>query len=457
MGDAYMGKKLQFPPGFLWGVSTAAGQVEGGADEDGRGPSIWDTFAAQPGRIAGGATPAVTCDWYHRSEADLDLMQRLGVPNCRMSISWSRVIPEGEGSVNDKGLAYYDRLIDAALARGIQPCVTLYHWDLPAALQPSGGWANRATVEAFAKYTETVVRRLGDRVKHWVTINEPWSIAALGYLEGAHAPGMKDLPTALKVSHNLLLAHGRGAAVIHSLGSRGSEVGFAHPLEWVVPASPAEKDMQAANRRDGAVNRWFLDPVFRGAYPADMIEWYGASAPKVEPGDLETIAEPIDFLGVDYYTRTVIADAPNGDFLATRQVQYPFVPHAEIEVWEVNPEGLYRALMRLHREYDAPSLIITGNGTSLPDVPGADGAVHDPARIEFLRRHIAAAWQAIQDGASVRGYFIWSILDNFEWNLGFTKRFGLTYVDFETQERIPKDSALWYASVVREGAVTIET
>ena len=451
-----MRKSLTFPSDFLWGVSTSAGQVEGAVDEDGRGPSIWDTFAAEPGRIAGRATPALTCDWYHRYHEDFSLMRELGIRNCRISLSWSRVIPDGAGAINEKGLAFYEKLIDDMLSQGIQPLVTLYHWDLPAGLQPSGGWAARETVDAFARFTQTVVQRLGDRVKRWVTINEPWSIAALGYIEGAHAPGDHDLSAALQVMHNLLLAHGRAVSILHSLGSSGTEVGIAHNLEWVIPASDRNEDIAAAARRDGAVNRWFLDPLLRRSYPEDMIEWYGDAMPSVPADDLSTISEPMDFLGVDYYSRAVIANDPVGGFLQTKLVSYPFVPHAEIPVWEINPEGLYRSLRRLHKDYGAPQIIVTGNGTALPDRPGDDGAVHDPARIEFIRRHIAAVWQAIEEGIDVRGYFIWSILDNFEWDLGFTKRFGLTYVDFETQKRILKDSARWYASIIRDNSVTTE-
>ena len=438
---------LKFPDDFVWGASTASAQIEGAAAEDGKEQSIWDIFSKHPGAILDGSSPAITCDHYHRFREDLKLMHDLGLKNYRFSIAWPRVVSSGR--VNEKGLAFYDALVDAMLEKGIQPYATLFHWDLPQSLQDTGGFANRETVKRFIEYVDVVSRRLGDRVEKWMTFNEPWVYAFVGHLYGEHAPGLKDLKTALQVTHHIMLAHGSVVPVLRSNGNERTEVGIVNNLEWIEPASPSEEDRAAAARHDGAFNRWFLDPVFLGSYPEDMVEWYGKAAPVVEEGDLKIISAPIDFLGVNYYTRRIIAHDENGDFLHVRRVRYPFVPHAEYEEWEINPEGLYRLLMRVHRDYGAPTLYVTENGTPLPDAPEPDGSVHDPKRIQYLQGHFAAGWQAIREGADLRGYFVWSFMDNFEWGLGFTKRFGIVYVDYESQRRIVKDSGRWYAEVVR--------
>ncbi len=445
---------LRFPDGFLWGTATAAYQIEGAWDEDGKSESIWDRFAATPGNTADGNNARVACDHYHRYEEDLDLARELSPGAYRFSISWPRILPSGIGPVNPKGLAFYDRLVDALLERGIRPFATLYHWDLPQVLQDRGGWARRATADAFVEYADAVTRRLGDRVKDWMTHNEPWVTAFVGHLFAAHAPGLRDLRTALSAAHCILLSHGRAVPAIRA-NVPGAQVGIVHNLEWVEPASSREEDVAAAARHDGAFNRWFLDAVFRGSYPEDLLSWYAADAPEVKPGDLEAIAVPLDFLGVNYYTRRVMAHDPDGrtdrhGFLAARQVYWPFVPRAHFEEWEIAPEGLYRTLLRVHREYHPACLYVTENGTSLPDAPGPDGAVRDPVRTRYLARHTAAVHQAIADGADVRGYFLWSLLDNFEWGFGFTKRFGIVYVDFATQQRIVKDSGRWYAQTARK-------
>jgi len=445
---------LRFPEGFLWGTATSSSQIEGAWDEDGKSESIWDRFASTPGNTADGKDARVACDHYHLYPQDLDLARQLSPGAYRFSISWPRVVPGGVGPVNPKGLAFYDRLVDAMLKRGIRPFATLYHWDLPQVLQDRGGWANRATAEAFVEYTSAVTRRLGDRVKDWMTHNEPWVSAFVGHLFGAHAPGLRDLATALAAAHGILLSHGKAVPVIRANVS-GARVGIVHNLEWVEAASPRPEDVAAASRHDGAFNRWFLDAVFRGRYPEDLLSWYGASAPKVQAGDLETIAAPMDFLGVNYYTRRVMAHDPGAraagghGFLDARQVYWPFVPRAHFEEWEIAPEGLYRTLLRVSREYHPPYLYVTENGTSLPDAPGPDGAVHDPVRTRYLARHTAAVHQAIADGADVRGYFLWSLLDNFEWGFGYTKRFGIVWVDYATQKRIVKDSGRWYAEAAR--------
>jgi beta-glucosidase len=451
---------LRFPEGFVWGTATAAYQIEGAKDEDGKGESIWDRFAGTPGKTADGKDGRAACDHYHRYAADFDLMKELGLRAYRFSIAWPRVYPDGDGTLNPKGLDFYERLVDALLARRIRPFATLYHWDLPQKLQEQGGWANRVTVDAYVRYVDAVTRRLGDRVKDWMTHNEPWVAALVGNLFGDHAPGLKDLRTALAVAHGILLSHGRAVPVIRA-NSPGASVGIVQNLEWIEPASPREEDVAAAMRHDGAFNRWFLDPIFRARYPGDMLAWYGSDSPAVSAGDMESIAAPIDFLGVNFYTRRVIAHDPAGrgtagrSVFAARQVHWPFVPRADFEEWEISPEGLYRILLRVRRQYNPKFMYVTENGTSLPDAPAADGAVHDPLRLRYIARHAAAVRQAITDGADIRGYFLWSFMDNFEWGFGFTKRFGMTWVDYETQKRVVKDSGRWYASAARENGFPV--
>lgn len=445
---------LEFPPDFVWGTATSAYQIEGAPDADGKGESIWDRFAADPAHIADGTSGRIACDHYHRFPGDLDLMVSLHLRSYRFSLSWPRIVPDGTGAINAAGLDFYDRLVDAMALRGIRPFVTLFHWDLPAALQDRGGWTRRETVDAFVRYADIAARRLGDRVKDWMTHNEPWVIAFCGHLFGVHAPGLCDLPTALATAHGILVAHGRAVAAIRA-ACPGARVGLVHNLEWVEPASDRAEDVAAAARHDGAFNRWFLDPTFGRGYPDDLLGWYGADAPRGEPGDHEAMAAPLDFLGVNYYTRRIIAhDArgrgPGRAALATRQVFWPFVPRADFDEWEIAPEGLYRTLLRVQRDYRPPAMYVTENGTSWPDEPGPDGAIHDLLRIRYLARHAAAIRQALDDGADVRGYFAWSLLDNFEWCFGFTKRFGLVHVDYTTQRRTIKDSGRWYAQLAAE-------
>jgi beta-glucosidase len=449
--------RLMFPQNFIWGTATASYQVEGAASEDAKGESIWDRFTATPGKIADGKDGRVACDHYHRFASDLDLMKELGLRSYRFSISWPRVIPDGSGSVNAKGLAFYERLVDAMLERGIRPFATLYHWDLPQALQDSGGWVNRATVEAFLRYTEAVTRKLGDRIKDWMTHNEPWVSAYVGHLFGEHAPGLRDLRAALAAAHSILLSHGKAVPIIRA-NCPGAQVGIVHNLEWVEPASPTETDVAAAMRHDGAFNRWFLDPVFHGRYPGDMLAWFTDVLPDIRDGDMKAIAAPLDFLGVNYYTRRVMGHDPAGrgtqgrSVLAARQIHWPFVPRADFEEWEVAPEGLYRLLLRVAREYRPVVMYVTENGTPLSDAPTADGAVHDATRCTYIARHAAAVHQAIADGVDVRGYFLWSFMDNFEWAYGYTKRFGMIHVDYDTQKRRVKDSGDWYSRVAKENS-----
>jgi beta-glucosidase len=435
-----------FPPDFFWGVATSAYQIEGAWDEAGKGPSIWDTFTHTPGKIARGETGDVACDHYHRWRDDLELLRGLGVNAYRFSVAWPRVLPEGRGRVNAAGLDFYDRLVDALLGMGVQPFPTLYHWDLPQALQDAGGWPGRETVHAFADYAAVVGRRLGDRVRWWTTHNEPFVAAVLGHFTGEHAPGLTDPRAALQAAHHLLLSHAEAAQALRSAAP--VRVGIALNLQPVHPASPSPEDQQAARRFDGLVNRWFLDPLFHASYPADLLAYLGPLAPVMEADDLKRIAGPLDFLGVNYYSRFVARHNPARPVLHVEEAR---PAGAEMSaMWEVYPAGLPELLERLGRDYRPAAILITENGIPLADTPDADGQVADNARIDFLRRHLAGVHQARDTGVPVRGSFVWSFLDNFEWALGYAMRFGLVYVDFATQRRIPKASARWYSQIIRD-------
>ena len=433
-----MTARAAFPSTFVWGTATAAYQVEGAATEDGRGESIWDRFSATPGNVANGDTGAVACDTYHRYAEDIRLMRTLGIGAFRLSVAWPRILPEGRGPVNRAGLDFYDRLVDDLLANGLDPYVTLYHWDLPQALEENGGWPVRDTVDAFTEYTEVVVARLGDRVRHWITQNEPWVISWLGYGLGVHAPGRTSDSDALAAGHHILLAHGRAAEVLRR-EAPDSEVGIAVDLVPMYPFSDTEADIEAAHREDGFRNRWFLDAVLGRGYPEDMLERYAEILPPIADGDLETIAAPLDFLGINYYTRNVVR-AGVGE-VATEGAE-----HTDMG-WEVYPDGPRDLLVRLHAEYELPDLYITENGAAFPDSRN-NGTVPDPRRIAYLGGHLDAVASAIAGGVPVRGYFLWSLLDNFEWAFGYSRRFGIVYVDFETLERVPKDSFAWYRDFI---------
>jgi beta-glucosidase len=459
------GDRRTFPKGFLWGAATSAYQIEGAAHEDGRGESIWDRFAKTSGLVKDGSNGDVACDHYHRWREDIDLMKGLGIAAYRFSIAWPRVFPTGKGPLNERGLDFYSRLVDRLLERGMAPYVTLYHWDLPQALQDEGGWTNRATAERFVEYSDAVARRLGDRVKHWITHNEPWCAALVGHAKGHHAPGLRDWSAALVASHHLLLSHGLAVPVIRA-NSAGAEVGITLNLSPSMPASKSPEDVSAARHHDGFMNRWFLEPVFRAQYPDDMIRDYAelGYVPRdwetsiVRAGDLAHIAVPTDFLGVNYYNRHVarsekIAEQDNQPRTI---VVPPDAEHTDIG-WEVYAKGIFEVLMRVHLEYRPAKILVTENGAaySIGPVVGTDGKKHvpDTKRIAFLRDHLAWTQKAIELGANVEGYFLWSILDNYEWDWGYTQRFGITWVDYATQERIPKDSAHWYRRVIEENAV----
>ena len=430
--------KSSFTHDFLWGAATASYQIEGAAHEDGRGESVWDRFCATPGKVRNGDSGEVACDFYHRYRDDIALMRELGLDAFRFSIAWPRVMPAGRGPINAAGLDFYDRLVDELLAHGIEPFATLFHWDTPQALEDSGGWPARATAEAFVEYAEAVAGRLGDRVRRWVTHNEPWVHAWIGYAWGEHAPGRTSEIDAVAAAHHLLLSHGWAVQAIRA-AAPGAEVGITLNLAQAYPASEAPEDEAAALRVDGEGNRWFLDPIYRGAYPSDLIERNAIVARYLRDGDLEAISEPLDFLGVNNYFRFVVGAGADGP----RMWRNSEAEHTDMG-WEVYPDGLRDLLVRVARDYAPPAIYVTENGAAFGDVRVHDGRVHDPERTAYLESYIAAVSRAIADGAPVKGYFVWSMLDNFEWAHGYSKRFGLVYVDYPTLERVPKDSFHWY-------------
>jgi beta-glucosidase len=445
----------RMPDDFRFGAATAAYQVEGAVGDDGRGESIWDRFARTPGRVARGETGDVACDHYHRWRSDLDLMASLGIEAYRFSIAWPRVLPDGDGAVNPAGLRFYRNLAEGLRERGIEPIATLYHWDLPQALQDRGGWANRDTAQRFAEYASHVASELGDVVSEWITVNEPWVIAFQGHAHGTKAPGLRDWPTALRVSHQVLVAHGLATQALRAARA-DARVGVTLNLAPVLAAG-GEADELAARRMDGHLNRWFLDPVLRGEYPRDMLEVYERRTGPldwIEPGDPLTIAEPIDFLGVNYYApMRVRADARQGP-IGVRQA--PPGPPTTAMGWEVAPECLRRLLLRVRDDYGDIPIAITENGASYEDPPSVDSRVDDPERTAYIDTHLAAMRAAMGEGVRVRGYFVWSLLDNFEWEWGYDKRFGIVHVDFRTLGRTPKQSGLWYRDHIyaaRDGGI----
>jgi beta-glucosidase len=456
---AVEGGPLGFPDGFAWGTATASYQIEGAVAEDGRGPSIWDTFSHTPGRVANGDTGDVADDHYHRYRQDVGLLAELGVSHYRFSIAWPRLQPEGRGRLNQAGVDFYGRLVEALLAVGIQPWVTLYHWDLPQALEDKGGWPLRDTAHRFADYAAAVHDRLNDRVGTWTTLNEPLCSSLLGYAAGVHAPGRTEPAAALRAVHHLLLGHGLALQALRDQDAR-STLGITLNLAPVDPAGAGEADAVAARRIDGLANRLFLDPLLRGRYPADVVEdlqgWSDWS--HLREGDEATIATPLDLLGVNYYQRHVVrsggASEGPSPWIGSGDVAFVSRGLQRTEMgWEVDPQGLYDLLLRVRRDYGPLPLYVTENGAAFADRPGPDATVPDPARVRYLDRHLRWAHRAIADGVDLRGYFVWSLLDNFEWAFGYAKRFGLYYVDYPTQRRLPKDSARWYAGVTRGNAL----
>jgi len=428
---------------FIWGVATSSYQIEGAATAGGRGPSIWDTFSRVPGAVINGDSGDVACDHYHRYNEDLDLIKWLGVNAYRFSIAWPRIFPQGAGSPNQAGIDFYDRLIDGALERGITPWPTLYHWDLPQALEDKGGWNSRATSERFAEYAHLMAEKFGDRVKNWTTLNEPFCSAWLGYLYGVMAPGIKDLQTAINASHHLLLGHGLATQAIRSVAS-DLRVGIVLNLTPAIPLN--EKDELAAKYADGFDNRWYADPVFKGSYPQDIVEGFGKEVP-IHAGDMQSISAPLDFLGINFYTRQTVTLDESAKPLPYRPVMVDGVERTAMG-WEVHPESLTNIIMRVHRDYAPKEIYITENGSAWDDSVIND-KVDDPHRVSYLARHLDAMLAAKAQGAPVNGYFAWSLMDNFEWAFGYSKRFGIVYVDYETQKRIPKSSAYYYRERIK--------
>lgn len=444
---------IQFPDDFVWGAATASYQIEGAAREDGRGESIWDRFSHTPGKVAQGDTGDVATDHYHRVPEDIALMRELGLKGYRFSVAWPRVLPQGDGPVNEAGLDFYDRLVDALLAADILPFLTLYHWDLPQVLQDSqGGWLSRRMVDYFVNYADIVSRRLGDRVRHWATFNEPRIFTWLGYMEGLHAPGLTDWASGVQAAHHVMLAHGAAFRQLRQNLGPDAQIGIVYALSPVEATSDDPEVLARARLMDARTNYWFLDPVLRGEYPPallDVPEWANL---QMEPGDLALMRTPVDFMGVNYYSRTLVApeSGQRGDLQDTARN-----PEAEYTAmgWEVYPQGLYDTLMRVHKRYALPALYVTENGAAFDDVLESDDRVHDARRTAYLRQHFSAAQRAIADGVPLKGYFVWSLLDNFEWAYGYGKRFGLIYVDYPTGRRVVKDSARFYQSVIRANAV----
>jgi len=442
---------LRFPDGFRWGAATAAYQIEGATRDDGRGPSIWDTFARTPGKVHAGHTGDVACDHYHRYADDAALIAKLGLREYRFSVAWPRVKPDGTGPANPRGLDFYDRLVDALLAHGVAPMVTLYHWDLPQHLEDHGGWTARETAEHFADYAAAVYARLGDRVGSWTTLNEPWCAAFLGYASGIHAPGRTEPGAAFTAAHHLLLAHGLGVEALRAAGAQ--EIALTLNLAPVVgPAAAAEPI-------DGLLNRLFLDPVLKGAYPADVVERASRFTDWsfVRPGDLETIGRPIDLLGINYYQDCVVeerdGEPANPSYPGSENIAFlPAAGPTTAMGWAISPTGLTDLLVRVSRDYPGTPVIVTENGAAFDDQL-TDGRVADPDRVAYLDGHLRAAHAAVGAGVDLRGYLVWSLLDNFEWSYGYGKRFGIVYVDYDSQRRVPKDSAVWFREVIERNGV----
>ncbi len=450
-----------FPEGFLWGTATASYQIEGAVNEDGRGTSIWDTFSHTPGKVYRGDTGDIACDHYHRLEEDLDLMADLGLKSYRFSVAWPRIQPEGSGPANQKGLDYYRRLVDGLREHSIEPMLTLYHWDLPQALEDRGGWTNRETSERFAEYAGILYGALSEFVRFWITLNEPWVSAWNGYGMGVHAPGREGTDNALAATHHLLLGHGLALEKMRSMGHGDNQLGITLNLAPVRPST--EDDVEAARRVDGNANRLYLDPIFRGSYPEDMLEHYASESDFsfVRDGDLEKISQPLDFLGVNYYMRHTVVDGQR-ESKPTTGMRFASVGAATIQPpgvettamgWPVESDGLTELLVRLHEEYTQGPIYITENGRAVYDYVNPKGEVNDEERVAYLDDHFRAAHAAIQQGVNLRGYMVWSFLDNFEWALGYSKRFGIVFVDYGTQRRIPKMSAGWYKGVIERNGL----
>ncbi|MFD2214782.1 GH1 family beta-glucosidase [Metabacillus endolithicus] len=437
---------IQFPKDMKWGTATASYQIEGAANEDGRGPSIWDTFSHTPGKVKGGDNGDIACDSYHRYEEDIRIMKDLGIDYYRFSVAWPRIYPNGKGDINPKGLEFYHDFVDKLIENGIEPMCTLYHWDLPQALQDQGGWANRETIDAFVQYAETMFREFKGKIKYWITLNEPWCISFLSNHIGAHAPGNQDLQLATDISHHLLVAHGRAVKKFRELEIDG-QIGFAPNTTWLDPFSDQQEDLDACQRDIGHYVEWFMDPVFKGEYPQFMVEWFRKKGVElhIQSGDLDDINQPIDFLGINYYTGHIARYKENTGLFDFEYIEMGY-ERTDID-WPVYPEGFFKVLTHITKRYGDVPIYITENGACYNDEP-VNGKVGDDRRIKYLQQHLTALSQAIESGVNIKGYFVWSLMDNFEWAEGYSKRFGIVHVDYNTLERTKKDSFYWYKKTI---------
>ncbi|SFL53395.1 beta-glucosidase [Gracilibacillus orientalis] len=437
---------IQFPKDMKWGTATASYQIEGAANEGGRGVSIWDTFSKTPGNVVNGDNGDVACDSYHRYEEDVELMKDLGIDVYRFSVSWTRIFPNGTGEVNQEGLDYYHRLVDKLLENGIEPMCTLYHWDLPQALQDKGGWHNRETIDAFVDYAELMFKEFSGKIKKWLTLNEPWCISFLSNYIGVHAPGNQDLQLATQISHHLLVTHGKTVQKFRELAVDG-EIGFAPNTTWLEPYSNRQEDIDACNREIGWYIEWFMDPVFKGTYPDFMVDWFKKKGVEldIQDGDMETINQPVDFLGINYYTGHIGRYKENEGLLDWEMVEMNY-DRTDIG-WPIFPEGFYQVLTRIKDSYGDIPIYITENGSCYNDEP-ENGRVKDSGRINYLEQHLTALSRAIESGVNIKGYITWSLMDNFEWAEGYTMRFGIVHVNYRTLERTKKDSFYWYKQTI---------
>jgi beta-glucosidase len=441
---------MSFPEGFLWGAATASYQIEGAWNEDGKGPSIWDTFSHTKGKIKNNENGDVACDHYHRYREDVKLIKDLALRGYRFSVSWPRIFPEGRGAVNRKGLAFYDALVSLLLANGIEPVITLYHWDLPQALQDNGGWENTETTDAFAEYAGFMFHHFRGRVKRWITFNEPYCVSYLGHATGVHAPGIKNFRSAVQVSHSLNLAHAKSVRAFRKENAEGAKIGMTLNLTPIHPYS--EDYAETARLADGVTNRWFMDPVLKGSYPEDVLTQYTErySSPVIGKEDMEIIkSSPVDFLGVNYYSRSVIKEKSSDPAKLLQSSHKPEGREYTDMGWEVYPEGLYELLVRIDREYSHPEMYVTENGAAYKDEGMEKDMVKDDDRISYLSRHFQEAGRAMQSGVRLKGYFVWSLMDNFEWAEGYSKRFGIVRVNYDSLERKEKKSALWYRDLIK--------
>jgi len=440
---------VQFSKDMKWGAATASYQIEGAAFEDGRGLSIWDTFSHTPGKVKNGDNGDVACDSYHRYEEDIEILKDLGVDVYRFSVAWPRIFPHGTGEINQKGLEFYHKFVDKLLEAGIEPMCTLYHWDLPQALQDKGGWANRETIDAFVAYSETMFKEFAGKIKHWITLNEPWCISFLSNYLGEHAPGNRDLKLAVDISHNLLVAHGKTVKAFRALNIEG-EIGFAPNTTWMEPYSNKQEDIDACRREVAYFVEWFMDPVFKGEYPQFMVDWFKSKGAElhIEEGDLETINQPIDFLGINYYNGQVARYKENSGLFDSEGIDMGY-ERTDIG-WPVFPEGFYKVLTYITERYGQVPIYITENGSCYNDEP-ENGRVKDERRIKYLKQHLTALSRSIESGVNIKGYLTWSLMDNFEWAEGYSKRFGIVHVNYRTLERTKKDSFYWFKHTIANG------